>query len=56
MRSGSSQLQGALAQLCNGNYRGASSAGTRDGFLVKRLSILLAPDEPSTGDLARERD
>jgi hypothetical protein len=54
MRSGASQLQGALAQLCDGNYRGASSASALDGFFVKRLSILLAPDEPSAGDLARE--
>jgi hypothetical protein len=53
MRSGASQLQGALAQLCDGNYR-ASSAGGLDGCFVKRLSILLAPDEPSTGDLARQ--
>jgi hypothetical protein len=55
MRSGGTRLQRTLAQLCDGNHRGASNAGALDGFLVKRLSILLAPDEPSTGDLARER-
>jgi hypothetical protein len=43
-----------MAQLCDGMYRGASGAGALDGYLVKRLSILLSPDEPSTGDLAWE--
>jgi len=55
MRSGGNQLQRALAQLCDGRYRDASGLGARDGFLVKRLSVLLDPDETSTGDLACER-
>jgi hypothetical protein len=46
MRSGGTQLQRALAQLCDGKYRAASGPGL-DGFLVKRLSILLDPGEPS---------
>jgi hypothetical protein len=54
MRSGGNQLERTMAQLCDGMYRGASGAGALDGFLVKRLSILLSPDEQSTGDLACE--
>jgi hypothetical protein len=55
-RSGGNLLQRTLAQLCDGKYRGASSAGALDGFLVKRLSILLDPGEPSTGDLPHYGD
>ena len=45
-RSGQgTQLERALAQLCDGRYRGASGGGL-DGFLVKRLSVLLDPGEP----------
>lgn len=51
-RSGATQLQRALAQLCNGAYRDAGGAGPLDGFLVKRCSVLLDPGPPSTGDLA----
>lgn len=54
MRSGGNQLQRALAQLCDGVYRNVSAAGALDGFLVRRLSVLLDPGEPSTGDLACE--
>jgi hypothetical protein len=54
MRSGGTQLHRALAQLCDGVYRDMSGAGPRDGFLVRRLSVLLDPGEPSTGDLACE--
>ena len=54
-RSGGNRLQRALAQLCDGKYRDASGAGAPsgalDGFLVKRLSVLLDPGEPTTGDL-----
>jgi hypothetical protein len=52
MRSGGNQLQRALAQLCDGVYRNVSATGAPDGFLVRRLSVLLDPGEPSTGDLA----
>jgi hypothetical protein len=54
VRSDGSDLERTLAQLCNGTYRGESRAGALDGFLVKRLSILLAPDQASTGDPAAE--
>jgi hypothetical protein len=53
-RSGGTQLQRTLAQLCNGRYRDVSEAGSLDGFFVKRLSLLLAPGEPSTETLVRE--
>ena len=56
MRSGATQLQRTLAQLCDGAYRSAPSAGALDGFFMKRLSILLTADEASTEHLARERD
>jgi hypothetical protein len=56
MRSGATRLQRTLAQLCDGAYRSATSAGALDGFYMKRLTILLAPDEASTEHLARERD
>jgi hypothetical protein len=58
-RSGGNSLQRALAELCDGKYRGGSHAAGLDGFLVKRLSILLAPGDPGalpTGDLARAID
>lgn len=59
-RSGGSQIQRMLAQLCDGKYRGGSGTGAPngalDGFLVKRLSVLLDPGEPSTGDLACKID
>lgn len=55
-RSGGNQLERALAQLCDGRYRDANGAGTMDGFLVKRLSILLDPGAPPIGDPARELD
>ena len=51
MRSGGNRLQRALAQLCDGVYRDLGGAGALDGFLVRRLSVLLDPGEPSTGDL-----
>lgn len=54
MRSGGNQLQRMLAQLCDGMYRAAGHGGVLDGFFVKRLSLLLAPGEPSTAELAHE--
>jgi len=53
-RDGGTQLERALAQLCDGVYRDLSGTGVLDGFLVRRLSVLLDPGEPSTGDLACE--
>ncbi len=50
-RSGGTQLERMLAELCNGKYRGATSAGALDGFFVKRLSLLLDPGELSNGDV-----
>jgi hypothetical protein len=47
-RSDGSELERALAQLWGGTYRGESRPGPLDGFFVKRLSILLAPDRSST--------
>jgi hypothetical protein len=47
MRSGGHPLQSALAQLCDGQHRSARTDGAMDGFLVKRLSFLLAPGEPA---------
>jgi hypothetical protein len=44
LRSDGSKLDRRLAQLCHGTYRGDDDAGPLDGFFVKRLSILLAPD------------
>jgi hypothetical protein len=59
-RSGGNQIQRMLAQLCDGKYRGGSGTGAPngalDGFLVKRLSVLLDPGEPSTGDLGCKID
>jgi len=55
-RSGGSQLERMLAQLCTGAYRDANPAGGLDGFFAKRLSILLAPGEPPNGDRPREID
>jgi hypothetical protein len=55
-RSGGNQLERALAQLCDGVYRSESGAGPLDGFLVKRLSILLDPGAATTGGLAHELD
>jgi hypothetical protein len=59
----SNPLLRSLAQLCDGKHRGGSRAGALDGFLVKRLSFLLAPGgpsigpgEPSTGDVACKID
>jgi hypothetical protein len=54
-RSGGTPLQRVLAQLCDGKYRDASGAGARDGFLVRRLSVLLDPGERPTGDPTCER-
>jgi hypothetical protein len=54
MRDGGTQLERALAPLCDGVYRDVGRTGALDGFLVKRLSVLLDPGEPSTGDLACE--
>jgi len=59
-RSGGNQIQRMLAQLCDGKYRSGSTTGAPDGaldgFLVKRLSILLDPGEPSTAHLACKID
>jgi len=56
MRSGGNRLQRALAQLCDGVYRDVGGAGALDGFLVRRLSVLLDPAEPMTGDLTCKID
>ena len=45
MRSDASELERTLAHLCGQTYRGESRPGPLDGFLVKRLSILLDPDQ-----------
>jgi hypothetical protein len=47
MRNGGSQLERLLVQLCDGTSCAARDAGALDGFLVKRLSILLDPGQPS---------
>jgi Caspase domain len=54
LRSSGTQLERTLAQLCDGSYRGVSMTGPLDGFFVKRLSLLLAPGEPSTEAPVRE--
>jgi Caspase domain len=48
-RNAGNSLQRALARLCDGVYRDLGAAGPLDGFSVKRLSILLAPDPPELG-------
>jgi hypothetical protein len=49
-RNGGNQLQRALGELCDGKCRDAvprcAPEHTMDGFLVKRLSVLLCPTEP----------
>jgi Caspase domain len=52
MRSGGTLLERTLAQMCEGGYLAARDASALDGFLVKRLSILLTPGEPSATGLA----
>jgi hypothetical protein len=52
LRNAGNPLQSMLAQLCDGRYRDARSAGALDGYLVKRLSLLLAPEDRPT-DRAR---
>jgi hypothetical protein len=56
MRSGGTQLQHMLAQLCDGMYRDVSHPRAQDGFFMKRLSLLLDPGAPSTEDLVCEID
>ena len=51
-RSGGTQLLRELGQLCDGVYRNVSAAGPPDGFLVRRLSVLVDPGDPSAGALA----
>jgi hypothetical protein len=46
-RSDGNELERVLAQLWGETYRGESCPGPLDGFLVKRLSFLLAPDPAS---------
>jgi hypothetical protein len=46
-RSDGNELERALAQLWGGTYRGERRPGPLDGFLVKRLSVLLTPDSAS---------
>lgn len=54
-RTGGNGLERALAQLCDGSFRGAGRPGARDdGFFVKRLSIVLAPGTPPGQELAQE--
>lgn len=55
-RDGGTQLERALAPLCDGVYRDVGGASALDGFLVKRLSVLLNPGEQPTGDVACEID
>jgi len=54
-RNSANELERALAELCDGTYRGASgrSASSREleGFVVKRLSVLLDPGAPPAGAL-----
>lgn len=64
MRSGGNPLQQLLAQLCDGRYRdahggaldGKPNDSTVDGFLVKRLSILLSPGELTSEGVAHATD
>jgi len=50
-RSTANPLHRALAELCDGSYRDASSGHALEGFLVKRLSVLLDPGAPLAGYL-----
>jgi len=55
-RGGGSQIQRALAALCDGKSRDVSGSGAQnhalDGFFVKRLSLSLDPGEPRAEAIA----